>query len=217
MRLDRLIQALLPHGEQFYVMFDEAAGYILAAAELLKKLPGAEPSEREEVVRRIRDLEHRGDDVTHKISADLNATFVTPFDPEDIHQLASSLDDILDNIDGCARRFTLYKIGVSPTELLQLMEILHASVSELVRGIKILKGFKKPKELTAIIKKVGEYEDEADAVFARAVGALFDTAQNNAEIVNLIKLKEIFVAVETATDRCEDVADVIEAIVIKHA
>ena len=217
MRLDKLIQALLPHGEQFYDMFAETAGYIEEAARLIMKLPDAEPGDRDDVIRRIRDLEHLGDDVTHKISVQLNATFVTPFDPEDIHQLASALDDILDNIDGSARRFALYKVGKCPPELLQLMEILHASVLELVRGISLLKGFKKPKELMEIIKRVNEYEDEADVTFARAVGKLFDTVQNHSEIVNLIKMKEIFVTIETATDRCEDVAYVIEAIVIKHA
>lgn len=214
MRLDNLIQTLLPHDEQFYVLFGESIRHICESSALLLKIPVADPAERQLLIDQIGDLEHKGDDVTHKIFAELNSTFVTPFDPEDIHKLASELDDIIDNIDGSARRIMLYKIKKFSPDMVKLMETLHKANLELERGISLLKGFKRPQELKEIIIRVHDYEGQADTIFARAVAELFDNEQDAIEI---IKVKEILVQIETATDKCEDVANVIETIIIKHA
>ncbi len=214
MRLDKLIQTLLPHNTNFYLLFEEQAKYIAEASNLVRKLPSAPPEERELIITGVRDLEHMCDVVTHNIYAELNGTFVTPFDPEDIHTLASALDDVLDLMDGCTRRFYLYRIGECPPLMLDLMEMLHLSVLELQRGIGLLRTLEKPKELRQIIQKINEYENAADTIFEEAVAHLFDTFSDAIEI---IKLKEIYVALETATDKCEDAANVIESILIKHA
>src|SRR5712692_9327045 len=105
MKLDRFIQILLPHDEKFYTFFEESAQNLVKAGELLVELSRAEPSAREAIVERMHDLEHEGDSITHKIFAELSATFVTPFDREDIHSLASALDDIMDKMDGTVSRF----------------------------------------------------------------------------------------------------------------
>ncbi|MBL0061386.1 MAG: DUF47 domain-containing protein [bacterium] len=214
MRLDRILQALLPHDEQFFSLFEESARNIVLAADTLLKLAPASPAERIKVVERIKDLEHEGDSVTHRIFSELNGTFVTPFDPEDIHVLASALDDILDYIDGSAGRFMLYKIPECPPEMVKLIECLHASVIELQHGVTLLRKLNKPAELRKVIERVNELENVADGIFERAIANLFEERSNPIEI---IKLKEIYVALETATDRCEDAANVLETILIKHS
>jgi len=214
MRLDNLIQTMLPHDEQFYVFFKEAIGYTCQASELLLKIPSADPAERQRLTDQIGDIEDQGDDVTHKIFGELNSTFVTPFDPEDIHKLASELDDVLDNIDGSARRVMLYKIRKFSPDMITLMEILHKANLELKEGISLLQGFKNPQKLQEVIIRVHDYESQADQAFARAVAELFD---NEKDPIEIIKMKEILVQIETATDKCEDVANVIETIIIKHA
>jgi predicted phosphate transport protein (TIGR00153 family) len=213
-RLDKIIQTLLPHDRNFYNFFSESVINIRKASEVLIKLPDADQAERERLIAEIGELEHVGDDITHKIINELNATFVTPFDPEDIHLLASVLDDILDNIDGSARRFALYKIQECPPHIAALMSILHSSICELEEGIGLIQGFKQPLKLGKIIERVNKYENDADEVFSQAVAHLFE---NVTDPIEIIKIKEILVALETATDKCEDVADVIETIIIKHA
>ncbi len=205
---------MLPHDEQFFALFEESAHNIFLASEALLTLPAAAPEERIAIVERIKSLEHMGDSVTHRIFSELNGTFVTPIDPEDIHLLASSLDDILDNIDGGAGRLVLYKIGVCPPDMVKLIECLHSSVTEVERGVHLLRRMAKPNELRSVIERINEFENLADNIFERAIANLFEQVSNPIEI---IKLKEVFVTLETATDRCEDVANVLETLLIKHA
>ena len=214
MRLDRILQALLPHHDHFFDLFEESVKNIAHAAEAMTSLPGAPPDERDRIIEEITDYEHRGDKITHQIFSELSGTFVTPFDPEDIHVLASALDDILDNMDGSARRFLLYNISDCPSDMQRLIETLQQSVLELEKGIHYLRKLTKTSELEDVIRRVNQFEDEADSIFQRAVADLFTTQSDPIEI---IKLKEIYVALETATDNCEDAADVLETILIKHA
>lgn len=214
MRFDRFIQVLLPHDEKFYSFFEESARNLVKAAELLKKLYTAEGAEKQAVVDEMHELEHQGDIVTHKIFAELSATFVTPFDREDIHVLASALDDVMDYIDGSAGRFVLYKLKECPKEMQNLIDILYNSVTELERGVTLLRDFRKVDELQKILEKVNEYENDADAVFEVAIAHLFE---HEKDAIQIIKLKEIYVGLETATDKCEDAANVLESLLIKHA
>ena len=214
MKLDRLIQILLPHDEKFYLYFEESAQNLVNAARLLPNLCKGSLEERTQIASQMQAFEHSGDAVTHKIYAELNATFVTPFDREDIHQLASALDDVMDIIDGCASRFVLYKILECPRPINDLMDVLAKSVMELQRGVSLLRDFRKSAELQKILEKINEYENEADSLFEQAIAELFE---NEKDPVRIIKLKEIYVAVETATDKCEDAANVMESLLIKHA
>ena len=214
MKLDHLIQILLPHDEKFYAFFEESAQNLVDAARILTELRTGSAAEHEETVRQIHELEHKGDNVTHKIFAELNATFVTPFDREDIHVLASALDDVMDYIDGTASRFVLYKLKNCPEDMVRLIEILQNSVSELQKGVSLLRDFRRSDELQKVLEKVNEYENEADSVFERAIAYLFE---HEKDAVQIIKLKEIYVALETATDKCEDAANVMESLLIKHA
>ena len=214
MRLDRILQALLPKDEHFYGLFEESAQNIVMAASALLNLPVATAEERVRIIEQIHAFEHQGDAVTHRIFSELSGTFVTPFDPEDIHVLASALDDILDNIDGSAGRFLLYKVPECPPEMVTLIRSLHGSVLELQHGVHLLRRLHKSDELRGVIERVNEYENEADSIFERAIANLFESETNPIEI---IKLKEIYVTLETATDKCEDAANVLETIMIKHS
>lgn len=215
MKLDQLIQKLLPHDEKFYVYFEQSSQNLIDAASLFKELCLTKTAaERDRVVSQIQELEHFGDTVTHNIFSELNATFVTPFDREDIHSLASALDDVMDHIDGSSGRISLYRLKKYPEQMIKLVDILHLSITELHKGVALLRNLHKAEELQRVFQKVNEYENQADAVFERAVADLFD---NEKDPIQVIKLKEIYVGLETATDKCEDAANVLEGIYIKHA
>ena len=215
MKLDRLIQMLLPTDEKFFHLLDESAQNLMLAAEWLQKLPAAKTSAQlNAVIDKIRDLEHAGDAVTHKIFKELNSTFVTPIDREDIHQLASALDDVMDNIDGSVMRLTLYGIKKPPKPMAELVSILAKSIGMLAKGVTLLRDFKQFDEMQEVFLKINEYENDADRVFEKAVADLFMKEKRPVEI---IKLKEVYVGLETATDKCEDAANVLEGILIKHA
>jgi uncharacterized protein len=213
MRLDRLIQILIPHDEKFYAFFEESAQNLVSAAALLEAFGNATGAECERIVEKLHEHEHQGDAVTHKIFAELNGTFVTPFDREDIHTLASALDDIMDYVDGSAARFVLYKVSSCPKSMMRLIAILQKSIYELGKGVTLLRDFRRAPELQKVLEQVNEYENEADAVFEQAIAELFEQEKDP---IQIIKLKEIYVALETATDKCEDAANVMETLLIKH-
>jgi predicted phosphate transport protein (TIGR00153 family) len=214
MKLDQIIHKLLPKDDHFYHLLEESAQNLTRAGAELKKLPLCKTQkQREQAAKLIKDIEHDGDSVTHRIFSELNSTFVTPLDREDIHELTSALDDVLDHIDGCAHRFALYKIARVPKAFTQLINVLILSIKELQNGVHLLRHLNKAEEIQATFKKVNEYENQADEIFDQAVADLFDKEKNP---IQIIKMKEIFVGLETATDKCEDAANVLEGILIKH-
>lgn len=214
MRLDRIIQALLPHDGKFFVMFDKLAQTIVEAAETLRTLPSQAKNEREATVKKIQDLENKADSITHEIYTELNKTFVTPFDREDVHLLASTLDDVLDYIDGSAKRFHLYKIKKNSADIQRLTDIIYQSAIEIQRGVILVADMRRADELQKILRKINQYENDADAIFDQAIAELFDREE---DAIELIKTKEVLVNLETTTDKCEDVANVLETLFIKHA
>jgi uncharacterized protein len=214
MKIDRILKMLLPHDENFYNLLEESAQNLIKAGVELKTLPLCKTqADREAAAKKIKDIEHDGDSITHRIFSELNSTFVTPIDREDIHELASALDDILDHIDGCANRFALYKITRVPKTVNQLIEVLVLSIAELKNGVHLLRNLNDIEDFKASFTKVNEYENQADDIFDKAVADLFDKEKDP---VQIIKLKEVFVGLETATDKCEDAANVLEGILIKH-
>jgi predicted phosphate transport protein (TIGR00153 family) len=214
MKIDNFLRKLLPHDENFYNLLEESAQNMIKAGVVLRTLPLCKTqTQREEAAKQIKDIEHDGDSITHRIFSELNSTFVTPIDREDIHELASALDDILDHIDGCANRFALYKITRVPKTVTQLIDVLVLSMDELKHGVHLLRNLNDVEEFKASFTKVNEYENQADDIFDKAVADLFDKEKDP---VQIIKLKEVFVGLETATDKCEDAANVLEGILIKH-
>ena len=214
MRLDRIIQALLPHDEQFFALFDRLAHCIVEAADALRTLPSLPKGEREDVVNRIQEFEHKADSITHEIYTELNKTFVTPFDREDVHLLASTLDDVIDFIDGSSHRFFLYKIKKNSADIQRLTDIIYQSAVEIQRGVSLINDMRRSEDLQKILLRINQYENDADTIFNQAIAELFD---KEIDAIELIKTKEVLVNLETTTDKCEDVANVLETLFIKHA
>jgi predicted phosphate transport protein (TIGR00153 family) len=214
MKFDSLLHFLMPKNDSFFGFFEKTALNLIETTELLKKLPTLSESERPGFVKQIEELEHRGDVITHDIMSALNGTFITPFDREDIHRLASSLDDILDNIQGAVVRFQLYRVTSVPPDMVKLIDILDKSARALSEAIHLIRHLEQRERLAELLKRVNEYENEADTAFEQAVADLFDGGKDP---ITVIKLKEIYVGLETATDKCEDAANVIEGLLVKHS
>jgi len=215
MNLNAIIRKLLPRDDKFFRMLEESATNLVEAGALMIHIAkNTKLAERDKLVQRIQDYEHRGDAITHRIFSELNSTFVTPLDREEIHALASSLDDIMDHMHGSATRLIIYDVRRLPEPAGRLTEVLVNSMEQILQGVKYLRDLQHPEPLKAILQKVNEYENEADAIFEEALTILFRKEKNPIE---LIKIKEVYVALELATDKCEDAANVMESILIKHA
>ncbi|MBI2067182.1 MAG: DUF47 domain-containing protein [Deltaproteobacteria bacterium] len=204
---------LFPKNVQFFDLFEKAAVNMVQAAHLLEGLV-QDFNQVEVKLKKIEDVEHCGDQITHDTIETLNKTFITPFDREDIHQLASELDDIVDLIFGAANKMILYKIG-QPTEgMKKITGLLVRSVEEANKAIIRLREHKSPEMILAQCIEVNRIENEADEASRAAIALLFEREKDP---IRLIKEKEILETLETATDRCEDLANVLEGIVLKNA
>jgi predicted phosphate transport protein (TIGR00153 family) len=201
---------LTPRDDRFYTMFATAATNLVTGASLLAEQISAKVDERPEVAARMRDAEHAGDDVTHDIFSTVNATFVTPFDREDIYQLAGRLDDVLDHMDAAADLIVLYRPAEIPTEVCQQVDVLARAAGLTAEAMARLRT---PQDLSDFWIEINRLENEADRIHQRAVGQLFDEERDP---VVIIKWKEILDLLEDATDRCEDVANLLENVVVKH-
>ncbi len=216
MRLDSILHALLPKDEKFFEYFEKDVENLLNAATIFRDLMAPEMSkeERAQKIRRIEELEHRGDEITHSIFSELGGTFITPFDREDIHSLASKLDDILDYLQGASGRILLYRVERLTEDHQQLASMIHDQVVELHTAIPLLRDFRNVDKIRECLVRINSLENEADDLFERSIGRLFETCNDP---ILLIKTKELLVSLETATDQCEDAANVLESIMVKNA
>ena len=200
----------IPREEKFFELFVDDANNVLAGARLLVEFFRSY-DQRERLASQLRDLERRGDGLSHDIGHKLEHTFVTPFDREDIHQLISRLDDVLDFIEEVADTCILFKIE-SPTEAaVAQAEIIVQQCEEIVRALEKLKGFKNVGPHWIEIHRL---ENEGDRVGRRAIADLFT---NGTDAIHIIQWKDVHTLLEDTIDACEDVANVIERIVVKHA
>jgi len=202
--------SLMPKETDFFEMFKQSADNLLSGAQELKNLV-ENYTEVEERVKKIKDIEHQGDKITHQIFNKLNKTFVTPYDREDIYRLTSSLDDVLDAIEGIASRLLLYKIKTPTPECVQLIHNIHLAAKEIDKTLKNLKNFD---QILPFCIEINRLENEVDRASRELLADLFE---NETDIKNLLRWRDIYGRIETAADRCEDVANVIEAIVVKNA
>ena len=200
----------IPRDEKFFDLFEAAALNIREGAAALKEMVESE-GDYETWWKRIEEYEHAGDRITHDLIRRLNQTFITPLDREDIHQLGSGLDDVMDLIEAGATRLTLYKIKRCTTEAKHLAALIHQMAEEIVFAVQKLK------DLDSILShcvEINRLENLADQVSRDAIAALFVGGHDP---IDIIKWKEIYETLETATDRGEDVADILERIVLKNA
>jgi len=202
---------LLPREEDFFSLFVEVARRNSEAAKLLRDLFEAAPDRRTPIIEAIKKLEHEADQVTHDVVNRLDRTFITPLDREDIHKLASDLDDVMDVMDGTARRAQIFRVGVAPDGVLRMTEVIQRMVAVLGQGVERLR---KGEEVIKFCIEAKKLEEEGDVIYHESLGKLFETEH---DAIELIRWKEIYDNLERTLDEAEDVANGLESITIKHA
>lgn len=208
-----MLERFMPREEKFFDLFIKSSELIVEGARafhhMLSDLKNSETHAKE-----IKFIEHQADEVTHKTVDLLHKTFITPLDREDIYALISKMDDVIDYIEAGSQRFPLYDIRTATPELITLSEICCKSAESIQKAVQLLHNIKKPEEIIRHCVEINRLENEADTVLRGAMGKLF---REETDTRQLIKLKEVYEVLETVTDRCEDVANVIEGIVVEYS
>jgi hypothetical protein len=202
----------MPKDEEFFDFFERAAANLYEAAVLLDRFM-TDYTDLENRARQIHNAEHSGDNFTREAMEKLNRSFVTPFDREDIHELVCRLDDALDQMDAAVARMVLYRVPAPTEDARALAKILIKATEILKEVMPQLRTMKQPQVILNRCLEIHAQEAEADRIEQHAIAKLFQTA----EPIEVIKWKDIYEDLETATDRCEDVANVIEQIVLRHS
>jgi predicted phosphate transport protein (TIGR00153 family) len=201
----------LPREEKFYTLFNQQVEVICEASRLLLEGAKAGNSRLAEVAKQIILLEHKGDEIIHEIFTSLNQTFITPLDPEDIHNLSSKLDDVLDGIEDAVHRMVAYRLECIPQPMIALAGIIHRCCLTLEKAFRALE---KDEKVMEDCIEVNRLENEADILVRDVVADLFET---QTDAILIIKLKEIYEFLESTTDRCEDAADVLQNVMVKNS
>lgn len=208
-----MLSRLLPRQTNFFDFFEQAAALSVQGARALGEL-SKESADFDSIAARIKGLEHDADEVTHTCMETLHKTFITPIDRNDIHRLASKLDDIMDLIDGAARQMALFEITSLPEAAREATTVLVLATEAVERAVKGLRNMKHATTILGECVRINELENQADRIKAASVAHLFREESN---AIAVLKWHEIFQALENVTDACEDVANVIEGIVLEHA
>ncbi len=215
MGFNNIGKLFMPKNKIFYELFEDVAARVSEMGLKLKELvnePNAD--KRASILAVIEDLEHKNDDTTHLIFTELGRNFITPFDREDIHYLATALDDIADYIYASSKKISFYKVNPNDSGIQKLAELVYQSAQEITKAVKGLRDMKHLRAMTESLVRVNSIENQADDVFDMSIEMLFNNEDNFKEV---IKKREIYQSLETATDKCEDAANVIESIIIKYS
>jgi len=216
MNIDKFLKFFVPKDHSFYPLFEEDAKNLVKAAELLNELMStSEMEEHERINKEIKDVEHIGDEITDKTYEQLNKSFITPFDREDIHELTGHIDDVVDSINGVSRRICLYKPKRLMSVFSEMADMIYDAAKEIEFCIHCLKDAAANKDkIMKACEKVKEIEHKADEYYYVAIAELFEKEKDAAELLKNNKILEIL---ERCVDEEEDVTDVIKAILIKMA
>lgn len=205
----------MPKNRIFYELFEKVAENVEKMGGLLRDVV-AEPDfdKRAAVITQIEDLEHANDELTHSLFTELGRNFITPFDREDIHYLATSLDDIADYIYASAKKINFYKVNPNDIGLQKFSELIEQSAQQVKIAVYELRDMKNMRNITEALVKINSIENQADDIFDFSIERLFETEPDAKEV---IKKREIYQVMEIVTDKCEDASNVIESIIIKYA
>ena len=215
MSLNSIMKIFLPNDRVFYSLFEDVAATVHEMGQLLKQLvQEPEFDNRTGLISQIEDLEHKNDDHTHHIFTELGRNFITPFDREDIHYLASSLDDIADFIYSSAKKINFYRVDPNDTGIRKMADLIEQGTSQIEIAVKGLRDMKNLRQMTEAMVKINSLENQADDVYDQSVDRLF---QSENDFKELIKKREIYQVMEVVTDKCEDAANVIESIIVKYS
>ena len=213
--LNSILKIFTPKNKIFYDYFEKVADNVVQMATLLQQLV-KEPDvdKRTTIVVEIERLEHVCDDISHTIFTELSRNFITPFDREDIHYLASSLDDVADYIFASAKKINFYRINPLEEGIHKLTNLIAAGADQLRKAVHGLRDMKELRVITDALVKINAYENEADDIFDLSIDRLYEMEH---DFKQFIKRRELYQTMEVATDKCEDAGNVIESIIIKYA
>lgn len=215
MAFNSIFSFFIPKDKSFFPLFEQATSNVVKMAQmLLDSVNTKDEEKRAELIKEIDKLEHVGDQLSHSIFTELSKNFITPFDREDIHALTSAIDDVADYIHGTAHRITMYKVVEMTEPIIKLSELTLYAAQELQKAVNELRNLKSIRNITDALVRINSIENQADYVFDKAVADLFEFEK---DALTVMKLKEILANLETATDKAEDAANVIESIIIKYA
>lgn len=205
----------MPKDRVFYTLFEQVADTMAKMGKVLKEVV-QEPDydKRAGLIAQIEDLEHVNDDLTHQIFTELGRNFITPFDREDIHYLATSLDDICDYIFATAKKINFYKVNPNDQGIQKMADLIDQGSDHVRQAVHELRNMRDMRKITEALVKVNSIENQADDIFDLSIERLFETEPDAKEV---IKKREIYQVMEIVTDKCEDAANVIESIIIKYA
>jgi predicted phosphate transport protein (TIGR00153 family) len=214
MSLNNIFQFLVPKDKVFYPLFEQAASKIRILSQTLNEAVNAPAKEREKMLKEVEVLKQDIEAIAQKTRVELGRNFITPFDREDIHALISAVDDVADNLSDAASRMRLYQIDKVTKPLRKLTEANLEACNEVSRGLLGLNSMKNLPALAEVCKNISRLERKADKVFDKAVADIFE---NENDAIEIIKYKEIMTALETATDSCREVANILETITVKYS
>ncbi len=215
MKLDQVFQLLVPKDKKFYPLFCQASSNLVECTLAFRELLDATNDDlRNELVAKVKKLEKTGDKITSTIFDDLNSTFITPFDREDIHKLTNRIDTVVDLINTSAKRITLYKLYEIPPVFIQMSELLIEAAKEIDTVTVGLNDIHKIQQYKQNCIRISELENESDVLNYSFLSEIFDQETN---AISLIKKRDILNSLEKAMDRCEDVSDVFQTIIVKNA
>ena len=205
-----MLSRLIPRDEQFFDLFNQLAEHLKTAADLLNQLFAA-PQRTAELVKQIKDVEHQADVLTLSINTRIDKSFITPIDREDIHLLASRLDDVIDRLDGTARRVVMLHINEVREPAKRMASVICQAAEHIAIAVTAIR---RPSEVSAQASQIKKLEEEGDAIYHDAVGALFSGTPDPIEV---IRWKEVYETLEIAIDLCMGVANAVHSISIKNA
>jgi len=205
----------MPKDRVFYSLFEEIANTVAKMGTTLKKCV-CEPhfDKRASLVSELETMEHVNDELTHKVFTELGRNFITPFDREDIHYLASALDDIADYIYAAAKKINFYRVNPNETGIQKMADLIEQSSHQVRNAVMELRNMRNMRQITDALVKVNSIENQADDIYDMSIDRLFEIEPDAKEVM---KKREIYQAMENATDKCEDAANVIESIIVKYA
>lgn len=215
MAFNTLLKIFLPKDRVFYSLFQDSSERVQLMSTTLKQLINEpDKAKRNALMTQIEDMEHKNDEATHTIFTELSRNFITPFDREDIHALATALDDVADHIYAAAKKIMFYHIDTDDYGLRKFADLIVLSAEQVAIAVGELKDMKNLRQLTEAIVKINSIENQADDLFDQNIERLFAEVD---DVKAVIKMREIYQVLESATDKCEDAGNVIESIIIKYA
>ncbi|MBK6992827.1 MAG: DUF47 domain-containing protein [Chitinophagaceae bacterium] len=215
MALQSFLKIFMPKNKIFFELFEKVANNVEKMGSLLKDVVG-EPDfdKRATLIGQLEDLEHANDDLTHNLFTELGRNFITPFDREDIHYLATSLDDVADYIYAAGKKINFYKVNPNDTGMQKFAELIERGAEQVKIAVTGLRDMKNMRGITEALVKINSIENQGDDIFDFSIEKLFE---NEPDAKEVIKKREIYQVMEIVTDKCEDVSNVIESIIIKYA